>query len=96
MFSGQYKLTGATAPSSVVGDLTLRRNRKGRTSVQISVRHRNSAKDSLRVFQIVRAHCANLAKQVHARARFPERGPTWAGFSPILFIIFPFLFLLDL
>jgi hypothetical protein len=28
-FSGRYKLVGATASSSVVGDLTLRRNRKG-------------------------------------------------------------------
>jgi hypothetical protein len=30
-----------------------------------------------------------------ARARFPIRGPTWAGFSTSLFIIVPF-FLPDL
>jgi hypothetical protein len=34
--------------------------------------------------------------QSKPRVRFPDRGPTWAGFSLILFIIFPFLFLLDL
>jgi hypothetical protein len=32
-FSGRYKLAGATAPSSMVGDLTLRRNKKGEASV---------------------------------------------------------------
>jgi hypothetical protein len=32
-FSGRYKLAGATAPSSVVGDLTLQRNKKGGVSV---------------------------------------------------------------
>jgi hypothetical protein len=32
-FSGRYKLTGATSPPSVVGDLTLRRNKKGEASV---------------------------------------------------------------
>jgi hypothetical protein len=41
--SGRYKLAGATAPPSVVGDLTLRRNRKGGASVQLSETHVNSA-----------------------------------------------------
>jgi hypothetical protein len=60
--------------------------------VQMSVRHGNNAKDSLRGFQIARVLCANLAMQARARACFPKHGPTWAGFSPILFIIFPFSF----
>jgi hypothetical protein len=34
-FSGQGKLAGATAPPSMVGDLNLRRNRKGGASVQM-------------------------------------------------------------
>jgi hypothetical protein len=29
VYFGQYKLVGATAPPSVVGDLTLQRNKKG-------------------------------------------------------------------
>jgi hypothetical protein len=29
-YLGRYRLAGATAPPSMVGDLTLRRNRKGR------------------------------------------------------------------
>jgi hypothetical protein len=33
-FSCQGKLTGATAPLSMVGDLNLRRNRKGGASTQ--------------------------------------------------------------
>jgi hypothetical protein len=69
-FCGQYRLTAATAPPSVVGDLTLRRNRKGGTSVQMSVRHGNNAKDSLRVFQIARVLCANLETRARAGA-FP-------------------------
>jgi hypothetical protein len=46
-FSGQYKLAGATALSSVVGDLTLQRKRKGGASVQLSETHVNSGKDSV-------------------------------------------------
>jgi hypothetical protein len=65
-FSSRYKLAGATAPPSVVGDLTLRRNRKGGAQLRMSVTQRNSAKDSLRVFQRARVLCANLA----ARMRF--------------------------
>jgi hypothetical protein len=47
VFFGQYKLAGATAPPSMVGDLTLRRNGKGGASVQLSETHVNSGKDSL-------------------------------------------------
>jgi hypothetical protein len=32
-YLGRYRLAGATAPPSVVGDLTLRRNKKGGASV---------------------------------------------------------------
>jgi hypothetical protein len=56
------------------------------------VTQRNSAKDSLWVFQIARFLCANLAMQARANARFPGRGPNEAGFSPLLFICFLFLF----
>jgi hypothetical protein len=45
-FSGQGKLAGATAPSSKVRDLNLRRNRNRGASAQMSVTHRNSAQDS--------------------------------------------------
>jgi hypothetical protein len=95
-FSGRYRLAGATALPFVVGDLTLRINRKGATLVQMSVRHWNSGKDSLRVFQIARVLCANLTPRAPVGARFPRRGLTWAGFNPLLFIFFPFLFLPDL
>ena len=37
-FSGRGKLAGAAAPPSMVGDLTLRRNRKGGALVHMSVR----------------------------------------------------------
>jgi hypothetical protein len=36
-FSGRYKLVGATAPPSTVGDVTLQRNRKGRAYLRMSV-----------------------------------------------------------
>jgi hypothetical protein len=42
-FYDRYKLIRATAPPFVVGDLTLRRNRKGGASVQLSEAHVNSA-----------------------------------------------------
>jgi hypothetical protein len=45
-FSGRYKLTGATALPSVVGDLTLRRNKRGGALVRMSETHVNSARDS--------------------------------------------------
>jgi hypothetical protein len=49
-FSGRYELAGATAPPSTIGDLTLRRNRKGGALVQMSVRQRNNGEDSLQGF----------------------------------------------
>jgi hypothetical protein len=33
VFSSRYKLAGATAPPSMVGDLTLQRNKKGGASL---------------------------------------------------------------
>jgi hypothetical protein len=50
-FFGRSWLAGATAPPSTVGDHTLRRNRKGRAYLRMSVRQGNSATDSLRVFK---------------------------------------------
>jgi hypothetical protein len=94
-FSGRYKLTRATTPPSVVGDLTLRRNRKGGAYLRMSVTQRNSAKASLRVFQMATVLCANLATRAHASALSPEHGPYWASFSPILFLLSLFLFLPD-
>jgi hypothetical protein len=91
-FSGRDKLAGATAPPSMVGGLTLRRNRKGGALVQMSVRQGNNGKDYLLVFQTVRGLCAKITPQARASARFPGRGPTWAGFNPLLFIFFPFSF----
>jgi hypothetical protein len=64
--------------------------------VQMSVRQGNSATDSLRVFQIARVLCANLATRARARARFACRGPTRARLSPLLFMLSLFLFLPDL
>jgi hypothetical protein len=73
--SGRYRLAGATAPPSVVGDLTLRRNRKGGALVQMSVRQGNSGEDSLRVFQTTRDPCANWTP----RARAGAFRLSWAG-----------------
>jgi hypothetical protein len=95
-FFGRYKLTGATATPSTVGDLTLRRNRKGRAYMRMSVTQRNSAMASLWVFQITRVLCVNLIQQSRAGALSPVRGPTWTSFSPLLFTFFLFLFLSDL
>jgi hypothetical protein len=58
--------------------------------------YKNSAKDSLRVFQIARGLCAKTPTRACTRARFPVPGPTRAGWSPLLFIHFLFLFLPDL
>jgi hypothetical protein len=60
-------------------------------SMRMSETQRNSLNDSLRVFQIARGLC----EKTPTRARFPVRGPTRAGFSPLLFIPFLFLFLPD-
>jgi hypothetical protein len=66
-FSSQYKLAGATAPPSMVEDLTLRRNRKGGASVELSETHVNSGKDSLWVFQMARGLCAKRTPRACAR-----------------------------
>jgi hypothetical protein len=58
----------------------------------MSVTQRNSAKATLRAFQMARVLCANLATQARAWARLPVQGPTWAGFSPLLFIFSLFFF----
>jgi hypothetical protein len=62
----------------------------------MSMRQGNSGKDSLWVFQIVRGRSAKMTPRARAGACFPGRGPTWADFSPLLFMLSPFLFLLDL
>jgi hypothetical protein len=95
-FSGWYKLVGATSPPSMVGDLTLRRNRKGRAYLRMSVTQRNSAMTSLRVFQITRVLCVNLTPRGRPRAHFACRGPARARLSPLLFMLSLFLFLPDL
>jgi hypothetical protein len=74
-FSSQYKLAGATAPPSMVGDLTLRRNRKGGASVELSETHVNSGKDSLWVFQMARGLCAKRTPRACARRVSLGRGP---------------------
>jgi hypothetical protein len=61
----------------------------------MSETQRNSVKDTLRVFLIARGLCAKTPTWARARAHFLVRGPTRAGFSPLLFIPFPFLFLPD-
>jgi hypothetical protein len=45
-YCGRYKLTGATAPQSMVRDLTLRRNKMGGALVRMLETHVNSAHDS--------------------------------------------------
>jgi hypothetical protein len=77
-FSGRGKLAGAAAPPSTVGDLTLRRNRKGGALVHMSVRHRNSGKESLRVFQTTRDHYGKWAPRARTRTCFSCLGPTRA------------------
>jgi hypothetical protein len=59
--------------------------------VQLSVRQRNSRKESLRVVQIARGLCAKTP----ARACFACRGPSRARLSPVLLTFFLFLFLPD-
>jgi hypothetical protein len=61
----------------------------------MSVTQRNSVEDSLWGFQIASVLYANLAKRARADALSPERGPHWAGFSQILFLLSLFLFLPD-
>jgi hypothetical protein len=60
--------------------------------VQMSVRQRNSREDSLRVFETTRDLCAKWT----LRARYACRGSARFRLSPLLFILFLFLFLPDL
>jgi hypothetical protein len=60
--------------------------------VRMSETQRNSAMDSLRGFQIARGLCAKTPTRARTWARFPVLGPTRAGFSPVLFIVFLFFF----
>jgi hypothetical protein len=74
-FFGQGKLTGAAALPSTVGDLTLQRNRKGGALVHMSVRQRNSGKESLWVFQTTR----DLYGKWATRARASAFRLSWTG-----------------
>jgi hypothetical protein len=57
----------------------------------MSVKQRNGVASSLLVFQIAEGPCAKLPTQARARV-LPGRGPVRAGMSPVLFNVFPFLF----
>jgi hypothetical protein len=82
---GWYRLAGATAPPSTVGDLTLRRNRKGRVYLQLSVTQSNSAVASLRFFQIPRFLYVNLTPRAHFHLYVGRLGPVSAHhYSPFL------------
>jgi hypothetical protein len=78
---GQYKFSGAAAPPSSVGDLTLRRNRKGGALVHMSVRQRNSGEESSQVLQMTRDLYGKWAPRARARALSPAYGPARARFS---------------
>jgi hypothetical protein len=56
---------------------------------RMSERHMNSVAASLPVIQKVEGLCARWPTWARAGAGFPC---WWAGFSPILFLLFPFLF----
>jgi hypothetical protein len=53
----------------------------------------NSAQGFLTGYSTAEVLCAKLISWARARARFPVRGLSWAGLSPLLFNLFPFLFL---
>jgi hypothetical protein len=59
----------------------------------MSVTETNSAHGSSLVIQTPEDLGANCPPRVHARARLPVHGLIWASFSPILFMLFLFLFL---
>jgi hypothetical protein len=71
-YCGRYKLAGAAAPLSVVGDLILRRKEKGGASVQTSETQMNSAQGFLLSYSKSRDR---LCKAANAGA-FPR---SWAG-----------------
>jgi hypothetical protein len=62
----------------------------------MSVTQANSAKGSLWVIRTARVLCAKTLVRPRMGALSPVHGPTWASFSPLLFILFLFLFLSDL
>jgi hypothetical protein len=62
--------------------------------VHMSETQMNREEDSLMVFRIVRVLCAISPEQ--ARAHLPRDGPNWVRLSPLLFLLFLFLFLLGL
>jgi hypothetical protein len=49
-------------------------------------------RDSLPVIQIAEGLYARFPVRARAQARLPGRGAVWAEFSPVLFIVFLFLF----
>jgi hypothetical protein len=61
--------------------------------VQLSVRQRNSRKESLRVVQTARGLCAKTPAQARVWVRFACRGPSRARLSQVLLSFFFFLFL---
>jgi hypothetical protein len=62
----------------------------------MSVTQVNSVRDSLRVFQMTRDLCAKWTPRARALARSACRGLAQVRLSPLLFILFLFLFLPDL
>jgi hypothetical protein len=95
-FFGRYELVGGTASPSTIGDLTLRRNRKGGALVQMSVRHRNSGEDSLRVFFKRPGTFVQNGHLGRARARFCLSVGWFGLVSAHHYSFFPFLFLPEL
>jgi hypothetical protein len=92
VLSCQYRLAGAAAPPSMIGDLTLWRNRKGGALVQMSVRQRNSGEDSLRVFQTTGALVQTWhheCTRAHVSLDVDRLGPILAHYySSLLFFFF--------
>jgi hypothetical protein len=74
-YSGRYRLTGECSPPLVVGDLTLRRNKKGGASVRMSETNVNSAQGFLISYSKGRGPLRKLSTARCARACFAS---TWA------------------
>jgi hypothetical protein len=88
VFFGWGKLDGAAAPSSTVGDLTLRRNRKGGALVHMSVRQRNSGEESLRFFQMTRDLYGKWAPRARFHLCMGRLGPHIAQNCSIFLVFF--------
>jgi hypothetical protein len=99
-FSDRSWLAGVTAPPPWSVTSIHEEIERGGALVQLSVKQRNSGEDSLRVFQTTRDLCAKWTPRARARARARARsacrGPVRAKLSPILYMLFLFLFLPDL